>query len=207
MWYIRAVVRVGLLSGVLWHALSFTAAAMQNLLMLALAAILPLLTQDRVLLKVERSEITFLSEAPLERITATNTRSTGLLDATARSFAVRIPIIEFQGFNAPLQQEHFNENYLESRKFPNATFEGRIIEAVDLSIPGEHAVRAKGRFTIHGVETERVIPCRVIVTDQGVRVTAEFEVTLGDHGIRIPRVVQQKLAAVALVKVDAVFKP
>lgn len=164
------------------------------------------LGQDMDLLRVERSEVTFTSEAPLERITATNTRSTGLLDPRSRSFAVRIPIVEFNGFNAPLQQEHFNENYLESRKFPNATFEGRIIESVDLSLPGDHAVRAKGRFTIHGVEVERVIPCRVVVTDQGVRVSAEFDVTLADHGIRIPRVVQQKLASVARVKVDCLFK-
>lgn len=180
---------------------------MLNLLLIALVAIHLLFGQDRFLLKVERSEIIFVSDAPLEHITATNTSSTGLLDLTARSFAVRIPIVEFQGFNSPLQQEHFNENYLETRRFPNATFEGRIIEAVDLSEPGEHVVRAKGRFTIHGVETERVIPCKLVVSDQGVRVTTEFDVTLGDHGIRIPRVVQQKLAAVAKVKVDAVFKP
>lgn len=179
---------------------------MYLLLPFVLLVLQPLLAQDRSLLKLERSEITFVSDAPLERITATNKRSTGLLDATARTFAVRIPIVEFQGFNAPLQQEHFNENYLESRRFPYATFEGRIIESVDLDKPGEHYVRAKGRFTIHGVETERVIQCRVVVTDQVVRVTAEFEVTLGDHGIRIPRVVQQKLAAVAQVKVDALFR-
>ncbi len=190
-----------------WHALSFTVATMRNLFLIVLIAFHPGLAQDRVLLKVERSEVTFVSEAPLERITATNPKSAGLLDATARSFAVRIPIVDFQGFNAPLQQEHFNENYLGSRKFPNATFEGRIIEAVDLSVPGEHAIRAKGCFTIHGVETERVIPCKIVVTDQGVRVTAEFDVTLADHGIRIPRVVQHKLAAIAKVKVDALFKP
>jgi hypothetical protein len=169
-------------------------------------ASLPLRAQERLLLRVERSEATFLSEAPLERITATNTRCTGLVDPMARTFAVQVPIAEFQGFNSPLQKEHFNENYLESRTWPTATFAGRIIEAIDLEVPGTYAIRAKGTLKIHGVEQERIIPCTVVVSSSGVRITADFEVPLSDHDIRIPRVVQQKIAPVIQVKLDLLFK-
>jgi len=161
--------------------------------------------QDRVLFSVLRSEVTFVSDAPLERISATNSRSSGLIDVGKRTFAVQIPISDFQGFNAPLQREHFNENYLETRVWPKASFQGRIIEAIDLAIPGTHQVRAKGAFTIHGVERERIVPCRVVVSEQGIRVTADLDVALEEHGIRIPRVVQQKIASIVQIKVDVLF--
>lgn len=162
--------------------------------------------QEPVRWKLDRSQVSFVSEAPLERITATNSRSTGVIDLDSRNFAVQIPVVEFQGFNAPLQREHFNENYLVSRVHPNASFSGRIVESIDLSVPGKHAVRAKGKLKIHGVERERIIPCDLVVTAEGLRVISTFDVAVDEHDIRIPRVVQQKVAAVVQVKVDALFR-
>lgn len=166
-----------------------------------------LFAQGNARLSLERSDISFVSDAPLERITATTTEAAGLLDPAQRTFAIRIPIRTFQGFNSPLQREHFLENYMESDLHPSATFQGRIIEAVDLSTPGTHAVRAKGTFEVHGVQRERILECRVVVTPTGIRVTSAFEVILADHGIRVPRVVQQKLAGTVQVKVDLLFHP
>ncbi|HEX2618404.1 MAG TPA: YceI family protein [Flavobacteriales bacterium] len=156
--------------------------------------------------RLERSEIRFTSDAPLERITASTAEATGLLDLDQRTFAVKIPVRSFQGFNSPLQREHFIENYMECDDFPNATFQGRIIEALDLTAPGTHEVRAKGRFSLHGVEQERIIPCTVVVAAKGIRVTATFDVVLADHGIRVPRVVQQKLAGTVQVVTDLLFR-
>lgn len=163
--------------------------------------------QDRDLLRVSRSEVRFTSSAPLETITAVNDRARGVLDRNDRSFAVQVPIAEFTGFNAPLQREHFNENYLVSRSWPNATFTGRIIEGIDLREHGSHEVRAKGVLTIRGEPMERVIPCSIDVDGEGVTVRARFEVPLADHGIRIPRVVQQKVAAVTLVVMELKLVP
>jgi len=166
-----------------------------------------LFAQDPVRWKLSRSFVGFTSDAPLERISAENTKSKGLLDLSARSFALQIPVVEFQGFNSPLQREHFNENYLASQEFPNATFTGRIIESVDLTVPGTHTVRAKGELIIHGKERERIIPCDLVVSRDGIRVTSTFVVALEEHSIRVPRVVQQKIASVISVTVDALFKP
>lgn len=161
--------------------------------------------QGPVRWKLQRSVITFLSDAPMEQISAQNTRSTGLLDPEVRSFAVQVPLVAFEGFNAPLQREHFNENYMVSRTWPHASFAGRIIESVDLTIPGTHSVRAKGKLVIHGVEKERIIACKLVVSPEGIRVTSAFDVAVDEHDIRVPRVVQQKIASVVQVTVDALF--
>lgn len=165
------------------------------------------IAQDRALLRVHRSSVSFNSDAPMEDIAATNTHAAGLLDIKGRSFAVQIPMASFEGFNGPLQREHFNENYMDSEKWPNATFQGRIIEDVNLELYGRYAVRAKGTLTIKGAARERIIPCIVVVSADGIRVTTSFDVVLDEHGIRIPRVVQQKIAAVVQVAVDLLFKP
>ncbi|MBK9760748.1 MAG: YceI family protein [Flavobacteriales bacterium] len=165
----------------------------------------PLIAQKSRLFSIAKGEVTFSSEAPLERITATNTVVSGILDISARNFVVKIPMRNFEGFNSALQQEHFFENYVETKDFPNALFEGRIIEACDLASPATFSVRAKGRFTLHGVVQERVVNCTIVVTKEGVRVTSVFDVQLAEHGIRVPRVVQQKLASMVKVKVDLLF--
>ncbi|HRH70277.1 MAG TPA: hypothetical protein PLB89_12290 [Flavobacteriales bacterium] len=168
--------------------------------------ILVLSAQVPVRWELERSLVSLMSDAPLERIAAQTTRSTGLLDPLARSFAVQVPITSFEGFNSPLQREHFNENYMVSGTWPNASFAGRIIESVDLTVPGTHSVRAKGKLVVHGVEKERIIACKLVVASEGIRVTSTFDVAVDDHAIRVPRVVQQKVASVVQVTVDALFK-
>ena len=155
--------------------------------------------------RLQEGSLTFLSEAPAERISATSTKPTGILEPATRTFAVQVAMRSFEGFNSPLQQEHFNESYVESSFYPSATFQGRIIETTDLRVPGTYHVRAKGQFTLHGVQRERIIPCVIIVTEEGIRVTTEFGVLLSDHNIRVPRVVQQKVSGLVKVSVDLLF--
>lgn len=163
-------------------------------------------SQARTTWRMTSSLVKFSSEAPLETIKAANTRSSGILDPDARSFVVQIPVTGFEGFNSPLQREHFNENYMATDTWPKAYFQGRIIEAVDLTRPGTHSVRAKGTLTIRNVERERIIPCSITVTNDGLRVTSDFDVVLDEHGIRIPRVVQQKISPIVQVSADMSFK-
>lgn len=156
-------------------------------------------------MRLERSLVEFASDAQLERIEAATTHATGALDAHARTFAIRIPMATFEGFNSPLQREHFNENYLDTEEIPDAQFKGRVIEAVDLSQPGTVKVRAKGILSLHGVDRERIIACELIVSDQGVRVTSAFDILLADHDIRVPGIVRQKIAPSVKVKIDLLF--
>lgn len=145
------------------------------------------------------------SDAPLELIEATSKELKGALNLTERTFAFTVDIQSFQGFNSPLQREHFNENYLESRQHKAAMFVGKLIEDDDLSKDGEYSIRAKGKFTVHGVEKERIIKSTVKTKNGRISVVSDFTVLLDDHNIAIPKVVHQKIAEEIQVHVEAEF--
>lgn len=147
--------------------------------------------------------ISFRSEAPLELISAESKELKGAVDADKKTFAFRIRIRSFEGFNSPLQKEHFNENYMESVKIPEALFSGKIIEDVDLTVPGTYTIRAKGVLNIHGVPRERIIKSDVEVKNGVMRIKSNFTVMLSDHNIPIPRVVKEKLANEIKVELTA----
>lgn len=147
--------------------------------------------------------ISFRSEAPLEVISASSSKMEGVIDITAHTFAFTVSIRSFIGFNNGLQQQHFYENYMETDKYPTATFTGKIIEQVDLAVPGTYQVRAKGQLTIHGRSKERIIKTELITTGSEIRATTHFLVPLVDHEIEVPRIVNQKIAEEIEVKVEA----
>ena len=151
-------------------------------------------------------EVFFLSEAKLELIDAKSQKLEAIVDFQKKTFEFLIPINSFKGFNAELQREHFLDRYMESDKFPVATFTGKIIEDVDISKSSEITVRAKGKLTIHGVEQERIIKSKITIQGNVVTVYSVFSVPLKDHKIKVPRVVQEKIANEVLVQVKAILR-
>lgn len=151
--------------------------------------------------------IAFRSEAPLELINASSDQLIGAIDIDKKNFTFKILMRSFQGFNSPLQKEHFNENYVESEKFPEASFKGKIIEDQDLTVNGTYELRAKGVLTIHGVSQERIIKSYVTVNNNIITLKSSFSVLLSDHNIPIPKVVYQKLANEIKVDVNATLEP
>lgn len=162
--------------------------------------------QAQAVLKTIAGSASFKSTAPLELIQASSNKVSCSLRPTDRGFAFLCPIQSFVGFNSGLQRQHFNDNYMQSAKYPNGTFSGRIIEEVDLTKPGTYNVRAKGVLDVHGVKQERIIRATVVVTPSNVRVTARFTVPLKDHKITIPTIVSQKIAEVIDVSFEANLK-
>jgi polyisoprenoid-binding protein YceI len=155
--------------------------------------------------EVSNGSITFWSDAPLELIKASSTQLRGIFNAADKLFAFTVNINSFKGFNSALQQEHFNENYLESNRYPRANFEGKIIEDVDLKKDGFYSIRAKGNLNIHGVIQERIIKCELVIKNKMVTIKSNFTVLLADHNITIPKVVHEKLASEIKVEVKAVL--
>jgi len=149
----------------------------------------------------------FTSEAPLELIKAQTNRTIGVLDCATKNVAFSIDIDSFDGFNSGLQKEHFRENYMESVKYPKATFKGKIIEDIDFTKNGTSTVRAKGVFNIHGTEKEKIVKVKISIKDKEMFIDTNFEVPLEDHNIKIPKVVNQKIASIILVEVKATLKP
>lgn len=157
------------------------------------------------LLRTREGTIAFKSNAPLEVIEASSTALEGIIDPAKGTFAFSAPIRSFQGFNSPLQREHFNENYLESDKYPRATFSGKIIEEIDFTRDGRFEVRAKGKLNVHGREQERIIRSTVDIKNGTIQVSSSFTVLLEEHDIAIPKIVYQKIAEEIQVTVAATF--
>lgn len=148
----------------------------------------------------------FKSEAQQEFIKASSDLLRGLFDPEKNTFVFKVIIRTFEGFNSELQREHFNEKYLESEKFPEAIFLGKIIENVNLREPGQYQVRAKGKLMIHGIEQERIIKCDVRTENNLLKVTSKFNITLADHNIKIPKVVHEKIANEITVEINIELK-
>lgn len=154
------------------------------------------------LYEIQSAKASFVSDAPLEIIKAENAEVSGLIDFQEKTFVVQIKNKGFQGFNSPLQQEHFFENYLETHKFPKSSFKGKLIDPIDPSVPGNYEIRAKGRLDIHGVSQERIIKIQLQVSKQQIQFKSAFTVLLADHQISIPRIVYQKIAEEIKVSVS-----
>jgi hypothetical protein len=143
---------------------------------------------------IQKGEINFASNANLELIKASSDKVNGILDPATSLFAFSVPVSAFRGFNSDLQRQHFNENYMESDKFPKATFSGKIIEHISYDKDSAYTIRAKGDLDIHGVKQNRIIKSKMIVKNGTIRIESDFVVPLADHNISIPKIVNQKIA-------------
>ncbi len=139
------------------------------------------------------SEITFYSKAPMEDIDAVNTKGTSAFDVKSGNIAFSIPIRSF-AFKNKLMQEHFNENYLESEKYPKATFKGKVTGFKEEG--GVQNVSAEGDLTIHGV-TKKIITTGEFEFKEGkIFLKSSFPVALQDYKIKIPKIVFYNIAEV-----------
>jgi polyisoprenoid-binding protein YceI len=175
-----------------------------SLLILALLSISPSFAQ---IYMSKDGNTKFTSEAPLEMIKAQSNKTVGAIDFGNKNVAFAVDIQSFEGFNSALQKDHFLENYMEYSKYPKATFKGKLIEDVAPDKDGTYSVRAKGIFNIHGVDKEKIVKVKMVVKDGAVDVDSDFEVPLSDHDIKVPKIVNQKIASVISVQVKATLKP
>jgi hypothetical protein len=150
----------------------------------------------------KNGKIGFFSSTPVEDIKAVSDKLTSVLIPTRKEVAFQVPVKSFT-FAKGLMQEHFNENYLESDKYPYAKFKGNIDELVDFSKDGDYNVTSSGTLTVHGVSKQRTIPGKISVRNGKVRIVSSFDVACVDHNIKIPTLVITKVAEVIKVSVDA----
>lgn len=151
------------------------------------------------------SKISFLSDAPLEDIYGESKKSKSVLDASENKIVVLMKPNTFV-FKNPMMQEHFNENYMESDKYPKASLSGVIVGDYNLTKDGIYAVAVKGKLKIHGIEKDREIKGRVIVKEGKVSIDAKFAIQVSDHGIKIPSMKIKNIAEVVEVSVSIDYK-
>lgn len=138
--------------------------------------------------------VKFRSEAPLEIINAESNQLKGALNLNNKTFAFKLFIKTFDGFNSPVQKEHFYENYLEVKSYPESTFKGKILEDIDINTSNTY--RAKGIINIHGHSNEIIIDVTIKPNDDGLYFSSKFEIALKDYEIDLPRIVYQKIAEI-----------
>ncbi|GGM73783.1 hypothetical protein GCM10010967_01760 [Dyadobacter beijingensis] len=148
----------------------------------------------------------FSATTPLENIEAENKKSQAILNTATGDIAIRMTMREF-AFPNKLMQEHFNENYIESEKYPTATFSGKVDKGPDFAKDGDYDVSATGKFTVHGVTKERTIKGKMKIEGGKITINSDFEVALVDHKIEVPQVVFVKIAQVIKVKAQYVLAP
>ena len=144
-------------------------------------------------------DIHFVSDAPLEIIEATSDQMQGVLNVEKKTFAFKMYIKSFEGFNNTLQQVHFYENYMEANEYPIATFTGKLLESLEL---GSKLYRAKGSLNIHGQSVERIMQVQLDLAKDKVEYSSIFIIPLKDHDIELPRIVYQKIAEEIRVAVN-----
>lgn len=140
-------------------------------------------------------KIGFYSHTALEDIKAENQVVAGVIDAASGEVAIIVKMTDFQ-FVKKMMQEHFNENYVESEKFPKATFNGIILNnsEVDYSKEGVTEVRVEGDMTIHGKTTKVSSEGSIEVISGGIIARTKFLLNPEDYDIKIPRVVRGNIA-------------
>ncbi len=154
----------------------------------------------------QSGETNFFSETLVENISGTNKSVGAILNTATNEIAVSMKMTAFD-FPNKLMQEHFNENYMESEKFPTGVFKGKIIEAIDYTKNGTYDVTAKGQLTLHGVTQARDLRGKLTIDNQKINLISNFDVKLTDHKIEVPKLVFTKIAEIISVKSKYAFTP
>lgn len=156
--------------------------------------------------KPDVSTVTFFSKSPLEDIEAINKAPIVGLRLETADIQFAVVMSQFK-FKSALMEEHFNENYVESEKFPQAVFKGKIVETIDYTKDGEYKATAKGTLNLHGVTKDVEITGTLIKKGNEITLNADFKIKLADYNIKVPSLYVQNIAESVDVKVNAILEP
>jgi polyisoprenoid-binding protein YceI len=152
------------------------------------------------------AKINFNSSTPLEDIVAESNQATTLLDTDKNEVVFSVLTTSFR-FRRALMEEHFNENYMESSKFPKAKFSGKIVSPIDWKIEKPVIVDIKGNLTLHGVTKEVSIQSQITPGIGKIVASSTFKVNPEDFKIAIPSAVRDKIAKEVTIKIEVVYTP
>ena len=152
------------------------------------------------------AKINFNSSTPLEDIVAESNQATTLIDIEKNEVAFSVLTTSFK-FRRALMEEHFNENYMESSKFPKAKFSGKIISPIDWKSDKPVTVDIKGELSLHGATKQVTVKALITPGKDKITASAEFKVTPEEFSISIPSAVRDKIAKEVTIKIEAVYAP
>jgi polyisoprenoid-binding protein YceI len=152
--------------------------------------------------------ISFYSHTPFEDIKAENNQVASILDIGTGDMIFEILMRNFK-FDQALMEEHFNENYLESDKYPKAKFKGKItnLSSIDFTKDGTYKADVEGDITIHNTTKKVKISGTFEVKGDKITGASKFELDPKDYNIEIPSVVKTKFADKFAITVNMVYSP
>jgi polyisoprenoid-binding protein YceI len=154
----------------------------------------------------KNTQVRIFSSTPIEDIDAKT--NTAVLALNEKSGKVLMKLqIKSLNFPKKLMQEHFNENYMESDKYPTAEFEGVIQNIPDFNVAKANELKVKGIMTIHGVKREVEIPISLATSKDKVVGQSKFKVKCADFNIEIPKIVLKNIAEDIEVTISAELNP
>jgi polyisoprenoid-binding protein YceI len=154
----------------------------------------------------KKGNISFHSSTPMEDIDAKTESANSLLNSINDSVMVRVQMTTFK-FPKALMEEHFNENYVESAKFPVSSFRGKINQKLDFKSDGVHKVTCTGNLTLHGVTKPVTFDGIITIKGEEVNLTSDFKIKLVDYNIEVPKIVLKNIAEEIEVKANITYLP
>ena len=181
---------------------------MKKIAFLFLFSCVQFITNAQTVYSTKTGKAWFDAGTGIEDITATNKSVISAFDGTSGKIQFKISIKAFE-FATALMGEHFNENYMESDKYPDAKFNGTVtnLDKINLSKDGTYPAVVKGKLTIHGVENEVEAKGNFTVSGQTIEANSEFVINMADYKIAIPSVVKDKLSKTAKIKINCNYSP
>jgi hypothetical protein len=152
----------------------------------------------------ETGFISFFSDAPVEDITAQNTMVGSIFDSANGDIVFMVPIKDFQ-FEKRLMREHFNEKYMETHKYPKASFKGKVT-GYTLTKAGPQQVRVAGKLSLHGVTRDVEANGTMDFQNGKMIAKSKFMLKLADYNITIPQIVWQNISEEVEVKIEFTYK-
>lgn len=159
--------------------------------------------QDKFLTK--EGYVSFFSHSIVEDIKADNNQVLSIIDTTTHKVAIQLLMRSFM-FEKALMQEHFNENYIESYKYPKATFSGEIMNFDELDAENTET-EIVGELTVHGETKEISTKVNVSMKGDEIVLEGDFRVEVADFNIKIPAIVRNNIAKIIKVTFELHHKP
>ena len=186
---------------------SITMPRIIKILLFFVLIVMPFIGLGQKFYQTISGEVEFFSSAPLEDIVAVSNEGTAVWNIENGDISFKVAIRSFR-FEKALMQEHFNENYMESEKYSEASFKGNVRGEIDLKSTQEQNVNIQGELTVHGVSRHRDISGTIKFTSdgKGLVLHANFKVKCIDHSIKIPKLLWNKIGEVIDVSLKSQFK-
>ena len=182
---------------------------MKNLLLIVFA-VMTAITGFSQKYYTKTGQINFDATSPSspEKIEGINRSGTCVVDIKSGNLQFAALMKGF-AFERALMEEHFNENYVESHKFPKAEFKGTIVnnETINYSKDGTYSVTVKGKLTIHGETKEVETPGKLTVQGGKINANASFSILLSDYKVSIPGLVADKVSKTAKLIISCSLEP